>query len=160
MGGGRLMKLLSVDEVTSIWHCHRVTVLRLMRQGALDWIDEDGEPLFDEAEVLELKNPRIAIFPHLTISRKKIASQQWSHRPADEWLPRYQQITAESEKLVQEAKQLCANSRVYLAQSRQACADALAARCVVSQARVESISFRERQHVDKPTSSLGTLPRR
>jgi hypothetical protein len=154
----RLMNLLSVEQVTRIWHCNRVTVLRLMRQGTLDWIEEDGEPLFDETEVLELKNPRIAIFPHLTISRREIASRQWSPIPADDWLQRYQQITAESEKLILEAKQLCANSRFWLAQSRQACEDSLAERRVVSQAMVESISFREKHRLGtRSEPALGTL---
>ena len=62
------MNLLTVDEVTKIWRCRRITVLRLMRSGSLHWIEEEGEPLFDEAEVLALKNPKIAVFPHLTIS--------------------------------------------------------------------------------------------
>lgn len=155
----RLMNLLSVEEVTRIWHCRRVTVLRLMRQGTLDWIEEDGEPLFDETQVLKLKNPRIAIFPHLTLSRRKIASARWLPIPADDWLQRYQRVTAESEKLILEAKQLCANSRRCLADWQQACADAVAERRVVSQARLDSISFREKHHLGRrPEPALETLP--
>jgi len=60
------MNLITVDEVTRLWRCHRVTVLRLMRRGTLHYVEVDGEPLFDEAEVLRLKNANIAAFPHLT----------------------------------------------------------------------------------------------
>jgi len=70
----RLMTLrnamFSVEDVTSFWQCHRVTVLRLMRRGTLVPIDwKDGEPRFDRSQVVRLKNRRIAIYPHLTVSR-------------------------------------------------------------------------------------------
>jgi hypothetical protein len=59
--------MLTIDEVTAIWKCHRVTVLRLMKRGALvpvDWVDD--LPRFDRTQVLKLKNKLIAVYPHLT----------------------------------------------------------------------------------------------
>jgi len=65
------LKLLTIDEVTALWRCHRITVLRLMKRGVLDWTEVDGEWFFDEAEVLALKSSRIAVYPHLTVGRRK-----------------------------------------------------------------------------------------
>jgi len=62
------VNLLSVDEVTRIWRCHRITVLRLMRRGTLHPFEVDGELFFDEAEVLAIKSSNIAIFPHLVVA--------------------------------------------------------------------------------------------
>lgn len=61
--------LLTIDDVIALWHCHRVTVLRLMKRGLLHPIQVGGEPCFQRAEVMKLKNRRIAIHPHLTVAR-------------------------------------------------------------------------------------------
>ncbi len=48
---------MTIDEVTALWHCHRVTVLRRMKSGELHAVsDEDGELRFDRAEVARLKH--------------------------------------------------------------------------------------------------------
>ena len=54
------MKLLTIDEVTELWDCRRITVLRLMKNHTLRWrAAKDGEPLFDLAEVLCMRHTRI-----------------------------------------------------------------------------------------------------
>ena len=63
------MALLTVDEVTELWQCHRVTLLRLIQRGQLHPVEVDGEIRFDRAEVMRLKNRKIAVHPHLTVSR-------------------------------------------------------------------------------------------
>ena len=35
--------LITIDEVLESWHCHRVTVLRLMRRGLLHPLTFEGE---------------------------------------------------------------------------------------------------------------------
>jgi hypothetical protein len=61
------VKLLTVEEVIELWRCRRITILRLMRNHALRWVEgEDGEPLFDRAQILKIKNPRTA-GPHLRL---------------------------------------------------------------------------------------------
>jgi hypothetical protein len=60
---------MAVDEVTKLWGCHRITVLRLIKSGQLHPLKiDDGELRFDRAEVLRLANRRIAFYPHLTIA--------------------------------------------------------------------------------------------
>jgi excisionase family DNA binding protein len=63
-------KLLTVDEVTEIWGCHRNTVLRLMRRGALRAARWVGGPRFDRTEITLLKNNRIAVYPHFILVSK------------------------------------------------------------------------------------------
>jgi hypothetical protein len=116
------MNLLTVDEVTKIWRCRRITVLRLMRSGSLHWIEEEREPLFDEGEVLALKNPKIAVFPHLTMlrrrSRRRLAGIP--DQSGEEWLRWHRQKVLESEELIQQTRSLCANSRALLARAQAA----------------------------------------
>jgi excisionase family DNA binding protein len=58
---------MTVDEVTNLLRCHRITVLRLIRRGALH-IKMIGRAMrFGRAEVAALNNRRIAVYPHLTI---------------------------------------------------------------------------------------------
>lgn len=46
---------MTIDEVTTLWHCRRATVLRRMKAGELHPVsDEDGELRFDRAEVEKL----------------------------------------------------------------------------------------------------------
>jgi hypothetical protein len=62
---------MAVDEVTKLWGCHRITVLRLIKCGQLHPLEiGDGELRFDRAEVLRLANRRIAFYPHLTIASR------------------------------------------------------------------------------------------
>jgi excisionase family DNA binding protein len=64
--------LLTVDEVTELWHCHRLTVLRLMKRERLHVVKVvDGEPRFDRDEVLRLKNRKIALYPHFTVLKSR-----------------------------------------------------------------------------------------
>jgi hypothetical protein len=114
------MKLLTVDEVRKLWRCHRVTILRLMRRGTLPWVEVDGEPVFDEAEVLRLKNPRIGIFPHLTISRGGSRQPPRERLALDQLVWRYQRIDETFEKLTQEARWLAVEAKLCAARSRQA----------------------------------------
>ena len=66
----RATTLLTIDEVTALWRCHRVTVVRLMARGVLHPVDWTGHlPRFDRIEVMRLKNRRIAVYPHLTVNR-------------------------------------------------------------------------------------------
>jgi hypothetical protein len=76
------VKLLTIDEVTAIWGCHRITVLRLMERGVLDWIEvPEGDFFFEQEDVLRLKNSRIRIFPHLTVSKGKSSPPKPSQPP-------------------------------------------------------------------------------
>ena len=61
--------LMTVDEVTELFRCHRITVLRLIKRGQLHPVEIDGDLRFDRAEVLRLKNRKIAVYPHFTFSR-------------------------------------------------------------------------------------------
>jgi hypothetical protein len=65
--------LISLDGLTSLWNCHRITVLRLMRRGHLHPVDVDGEMFFDRSEVTSLTTRNIAVYPHLTVARKPSA---------------------------------------------------------------------------------------
>jgi predicted site-specific integrase-resolvase len=63
---------MAVDEVTKLWGCPRITVLRLIKCGHLHPLEiEDGELRFDRTEVLRLANRRIAFYPHLTIASRR-----------------------------------------------------------------------------------------
>jgi len=117
------MKLLTVDEVINLWHCHRVTVLRLMTRGTLHWVEVDGEPLFDEVHVMGLKHPRIGKFPHLTISRGGSHEPRPVRLPLDQLLWRYQRIDEKFEKLNQEARWLAVEAQLRVARSKQARGD-------------------------------------
>jgi excisionase family DNA binding protein len=63
------MKLITIDEVTELWRCHRITVLRLIKRGQLHPVEVDGDLRFDCDEVLRLKNRKIAVYPHFTVKR-------------------------------------------------------------------------------------------
>ncbi len=58
---------MTVDEVTDLLHCHRITVLRLIRRGALHALMISRGMRFERAEVAALNNRKIAVFPHLTV---------------------------------------------------------------------------------------------
>lgn len=62
------MKLITISEVAELWRCHWTMVLRLIRRGQLHPVAVDGDR-FDRAEVLPLKNRKIAIYPHFTVSK-------------------------------------------------------------------------------------------
>jgi hypothetical protein len=76
-----LKKLLTIDEVTALWGCHRITVLRMMERELLNWVERGVEYLFDEEEVRLLKNSSIARFPHLTVKRRKSDLTKSRKRP-------------------------------------------------------------------------------
>jgi len=117
------MKLLTVDEVRTLWRCHRVTILRLMKRGTLHWVEVDGQPLFDEAEVLQLKNPRIGIFPHLTINRRGSRQPPRERLALDQLVWRYEQVDEKFEKLTEKARWLAIEAQLCVVRSRQARGD-------------------------------------
>src|ERR1700720_3617508 len=59
--------LLTADEVTKLWRCHRITLLRLIRGRQLHPVEVDGDLRFDQSEVLRLNNQRISVYPHFTV---------------------------------------------------------------------------------------------
>jgi hypothetical protein len=93
-----------------------------MQRGALHYVEMDGEPRFDEAEVLQLKNSRIAVFPHLTVSSGDARPDSHSEacQPPDEWLSRYQRISAKAQALDEQWRWLAVESSLNLALSREA----------------------------------------
>jgi hypothetical protein len=117
------MKLLTVDEVLNLWRCHRVTILRLMKRGTLHWVEVDGQLRFDEAEVLRLKNPRIGIFPHLTLARGGSRQPPRERLLLDQLVWRYQLMDEKFEKLAQESRWLAVEAELCVARSRQARGD-------------------------------------
>ena len=68
--GPNTCPLMSLKEVLALWRCHRVTVLRLIKRGLLHPIHEIEPMYFERSEVLKVGNRRIAVYPHLTISRR------------------------------------------------------------------------------------------
>jgi len=65
-------RFIAVSEATRLLRCHRVSVLRLIRRGALHAIKVGGALRFDREEVLAVANRTIAIYPHLRlVARKK-----------------------------------------------------------------------------------------
>lgn len=62
--------MMTVNEVTTLLHCHRVTILRLIERGQLYILKSGGEISFQRAEVSALANRNIAVYPHLTIARR------------------------------------------------------------------------------------------
>lgn len=58
---------MTVDEVTDLLSCHRITVLRLIRRGTLHTVMIARAIRFERAEVAALNNRRIAVYPHLTL---------------------------------------------------------------------------------------------
>ena len=58
---------MTVDEVTDMLRCHRITVLRLIGRGQLHVLTIARAIRFERAEVAALNNRKIAVFPHLTI---------------------------------------------------------------------------------------------
>jgi hypothetical protein len=118
------MNLLTVDEVTQLWRCHRVTVLRLMRRGTLGYVEVDGEPRFDEVEVRKLNHPGIARYPHLTIA---VAPEPNSPTPSqrvedeyDYYHERCRIAALESAEVIRRAKWLVVDSRLAIANASRA----------------------------------------
>ena len=67
---------MTVDEVTSLLRCHRITVLRLIRSGALHILMIAHAMRFERAEVAAVNNRRIAVYPHLTlVNRARLAKR-------------------------------------------------------------------------------------
>ncbi len=62
--------LMTLDEATALLHCHRVTLLRLIKRGQLHALKNGGRISFERAEVSGLANRNIAVYPHLTIARR------------------------------------------------------------------------------------------
>jgi excisionase family DNA binding protein len=59
---------MTVNETTALLHCHRVTLLRLMKRGRLHALKNGNRISFERAEVSALANRNIAVYPHLTIA--------------------------------------------------------------------------------------------
>jgi hypothetical protein len=120
------MNLLTVEEVIQLWRCHRVTVLRLMRRGTLRYVEVDGEPRFDEAEVRMLNHPGIGRYPHLTIAvASKPNSLLPSPRVADDYdyyHERCRKAALESAEVIRRAKWLVVDSRLAIANASRAAA--------------------------------------
>jgi helix-turn-helix protein len=112
------MNLLTVEEVIQLWRCHRVTVLRLMRRGTLRYVEVEGEPRFDEAEVRELNHPAIARYPHLTIA---VAPEPNSLPPSPtvdeygEYDARCRKVAVESAEVIRRSMELVVDSRLAIA---------------------------------------------
>jgi excisionase family DNA binding protein len=64
---------MTVDEVTRLLCCHRITVLRLIRRGRLHAVRIGTALRFERAEVGALNNHNIAMYPHLTIIGRRRA---------------------------------------------------------------------------------------
>jgi hypothetical protein len=45
---------MTIDEVTALWHCHRVSVLRRIAKGELHPLERHGDMRFKRAEVERL----------------------------------------------------------------------------------------------------------
>jgi hypothetical protein len=45
---------MTIDEVTALWGCHRITVLRRIAKGQLHPLERHGDMRFDRAEVERL----------------------------------------------------------------------------------------------------------
>ncbi len=58
---------MTVNEATAFLHCHRITLLRLIRRGHLHLLKARRTWCFQRAEVNALGNRKIAVYPHLTI---------------------------------------------------------------------------------------------
>jgi excisionase family DNA binding protein len=61
--------LMTVDEVTAMLRCHRITVLRLIRRGVLHTLMIARAIRFERAEVRGVSNRKIAVYPHLALVR-------------------------------------------------------------------------------------------
>jgi excisionase family DNA binding protein len=120
------MNLLTVEEVTQLWRCHRVTVLRLMRRGTLRYVEVDGEPRFDEAEVRKLNHPGIARYPHLTIAvgpePNSSSPSQKVEEDYDYYHERCRRAVVESAEVVRRAKWLMVESQLAIANASRAVA--------------------------------------
>jgi excisionase family DNA binding protein len=68
--------LMTIDEVTDLLRCHRITVLRLIRRGALHTLTIARATRFERTEVAALNNRKIAVFPHLTIVHRVALAQR------------------------------------------------------------------------------------
>ena len=67
---------MTVDEVTDLLRCHRITVLRLIRRGVLHTMTIPRAIRFEREEVAALNNRKIAVFPHLTVVRQPRLSKR------------------------------------------------------------------------------------
>ena len=67
---------MTVDEVTDLLRCHRITVLRLIRRGALHTLMIGRALRFERAEAAALNNRKIAVFPHLTIVPRAVLARR------------------------------------------------------------------------------------
>jgi len=108
------MNLLSVYELTKLWRCHRVTVLRLMRRGVLHWIEVNGEPFFDPDEVQRLNHPRIGQFPHLVAVDRRPPPRL--SPPEPDWMEGLLEIRI---RLSKEVRQSMLESKRLVLQSRE-----------------------------------------
>ena len=61
------MLFMTVDEVTGLLRCHRITVLRPIRRGRLHTVKIGSALRFARTEVSALNNGKIAMYPHLTV---------------------------------------------------------------------------------------------
>jgi len=61
--------LITVNDATAFLHCHRVTLLRLIRRGRLQLLKTGSRWSFLRAEIDALANRNIAVYPHLTVVR-------------------------------------------------------------------------------------------
>jgi excisionase family DNA binding protein len=61
---------MTVNEATAFLHCHRVTLLRLIRRGQLLLLKTGSTWSFQRAQVNALSNRNIAVYPHLAILRR------------------------------------------------------------------------------------------
>ena len=69
---------MTVDEVTDLLHCHRITLLRLIGRGALHIRMVAHAMRFERAEVAAINNRRIAVYPHLIlVTRAGLARRAW-----------------------------------------------------------------------------------
>jgi hypothetical protein len=124
------VNLLTVEEVMELWQCRRITILRLMKNRVLPWFeDEDGEPLFDQAEVLKIRNPRTA-GPRLRLVGASETPALPEPRPVpttDELLERRDKLTEELRTITEQARAIRATSQLLLKRAQsvlEECAEA------------------------------------
>jgi excisionase family DNA binding protein len=60
-----------VNEATGLLRCHRVTLLRLIRRGALHPVRVGRSLKFYRAEVVAMTNSTIAVYPHLRVVARR-----------------------------------------------------------------------------------------
>jgi len=140
------MRLLTVDEVTERWRCNRITVLRLMKNHTLRWLeDEAGEPLFEEAEIRKIKNPHTAQ-PRLRLLKRRENVSLARTSPGfdlEELAIRLARLNAEAQNLHMLAATLRADSIHLLERSRRAGDDILEVRYLARRISLEARALRE-----------------